>query len=194
MYATFQAGSAEVIMLEDGAGPFFSHRESAFAASAEQWARADAFDPEAVTSAGRWLLRFRCFAVRLAHGRTILVDAGIGPADSPAAAWAPVPGRLPDALAQAGIERDDVDTVVLTHLHTDHVGWAVTGGKPFFGNARYLLQAEVGYAHEVDQDAARTSRTRLLRELRTSGGVLATPHLSNPFVMIPADVARAVSP
>lgn len=36
-----------------------------------------------------------------------------------------------------------MDTVVLTHLHTDHVGWAVVGGehaRPFFPNAEYLLQ------------------------------------------------------
>jgi glyoxylase-like metal-dependent hydrolase (beta-lactamase superfamily II) len=30
---------------------------------------------------------------------------------------------------------------VLTHVHTDHIGWAVTGGVPFFPNARYLLQS-----------------------------------------------------
>ncbi|MEV4618801.1 MBL fold metallo-hydrolase [Asanoa sp. NPDC049573] len=92
-----------------------------------------------MTAGGEWLLRFRCFAVRLGR-RTVIVDTGIGPADSPAATWAPVPGRLPAALDEAGIHPDEVDTVVLTHLHTDHIGWAVRAGRPFFANARYVMQ------------------------------------------------------
>lgn len=67
------------------------------------------------------------------------MDTGV---DAPARSWAPVPGRLPDELAAAGIAPADVDTVVLTHLHTDHIGWAMgAGGTPYFPNARYLLQA-----------------------------------------------------
>jgi glyoxylase-like metal-dependent hydrolase (beta-lactamase superfamily II) len=142
MRATFRIGDAEIIMIEDAAGPFFEAREKAFAeATAQQWAEADAYDPEAVFPDGRWLLRFRCYAIRLSSGQVILVDAGIGPADAPAAAWAPTPGRLPDALAESGIAVTDVDTVVLTHVHTDHIGWAVVGDRPYFGGARYLLQA-----------------------------------------------------
>lgn len=140
-------GAAEVIALEDGLGPFFKPRTEAFpTATPEQWRRADAFDPDTTTAGGEWLLRFRCYAVRTAD-RLILLDTGIGPADSPAARWAPVPGQLPAELAAAGIAPGDVDTVVITHLHTDHVGWAVVGsGTPYFPNAAYLLQRAEGEA------------------------------------------------
>lgn len=160
-------GSLEVIALEDGSGPFFQPREEAFpTATPEQWRRADAFDPDTVTADGRWWLRFRCYAVRT-PGRVLLLDTGIGPADAPAARWAPVPGRLPEELSAAGISPGDVDTVVITHLHTDHVGWSVVGaGTPYFPNAQYLLQRA---EHDAVMDINPELSERVLDPLRATG-------------------------
>lgn len=106
-----------VYALCDGTGPFFRDRNEAFPdASAQTWAAADRYDPAAVDEAGQWILHFHCYAIRFEDGRTVLVDAGIGPADAPSKAWAPVPGRLPKQLARAEIDPAAVDTVVLTHL------------------------------------------------------------------------------
>ncbi|MDX2289122.1 MAG: MBL fold metallo-hydrolase [Hyphomicrobiaceae bacterium] len=44
-------------------------------------------------------------------------------------------GRLPSGLAALGLTPDDVDAVVLTHLHFDHISGLVTGGRKVFGNA-----------------------------------------------------------
>jgi glyoxylase-like metal-dependent hydrolase (beta-lactamase superfamily II) len=140
MPLTRTLGDVTVIALTDGEGPFFLPRNEAFPqATDEHWRLADERFPGAVTADGRWLLRFRCFAIRHDDGGVILVDTGIGPAGSPAASWAPVPGQLPAELEAAGIEPAEVRTVVLTHLHTDHVGWAVVD-TPYFPNAEYLLQ------------------------------------------------------
>jgi glyoxylase-like metal-dependent hydrolase (beta-lactamase superfamily II) len=160
-------GGVTVVALEDGQGPFFESRESAFAlATAELWAEADRRDPGSVRDGG-WWLRFRCFALRLPSGRVILIDTGIGSASAPSKGWAPVPGRLPAELAAAGIAVTDVDTVVLTHMHTDHIGWSIDeAGAVMFPGARYLLQRD-----EIDAIDARAPGLAewLLAPLRASG-------------------------
>ena len=100
MPLTHTIGRLTITALEDASGPFFSPRAEAFPdATAAQWASADLADPAAATAEGEWWLRFRAYAIRRHDGPVTLVDAGIGPADSLAADWAPVPGRLPDELA-----------------------------------------------------------------------------------------------
>jgi len=105
-----------------------------------------------------WVLHFHCFLLRAA-GRTVLVDTGIGGVDSPAT-WAPLPGRLAGELAAAGVVPADVDVVVLTHLHADHVGGSVVDGAPAFPNARHVVQRA-----EVEQ-VSRTARELFLDPLR----------------------------
>jgi glyoxylase-like metal-dependent hydrolase (beta-lactamase superfamily II) len=96
-----------------------------------------------------WVLHFHCYLLRDAMGRVVLVDTGIGPKDSPAASWAPVPGVLGDELARIGVAPEEVDAVVITHLHSDHASGAVIDGSPAFPNARYVLQrAEIDTAAE----------------------------------------------
>ena len=78
------------------------------------------------------------------EGRTILVDTGLGPkpADTPEAQW----GELLHDFAAKGVRPEEVDMVVMTHLHRDHVGWNLTGrdGRyaPTFPNARYWMSAK----------------------------------------------------
>jgi glyoxylase-like metal-dependent hydrolase (beta-lactamase superfamily II) len=157
MHSSRTLGELTVTALQDAEGPFFEPRETAFpGATARHWAAADAFDPAARTADGRWWLRFRTFAIRYGDGPVTLVDVGIGPHDAPAGSWAPVPGHLPDELAAAGIAPDDVTAIVLTHLHSDHVGWALPASTPF-RQARVVVQ-------RADVAAFATIRSDLLAE------------------------------
>jgi glyoxylase-like metal-dependent hydrolase (beta-lactamase superfamily II) len=61
--------------------------------------------------------------------RRILVDTGAGELFGLAA------GHLPANLRAAGYRPEDVDTVLLTHIHADHSGGLSVGGKPVFRNA-----------------------------------------------------------
>lgn len=144
MPLTHRVGKLTIVALEDAAGPFIQPRAEAFPdASTAQWAAADAADPAAVTSAGEWWLHFRSYAIRYGEGPVTLVDAGIGPAGSLAADWAPVPGHLPGELAAAGIAPSEVTAIVLTHLHNDHMGWAVPRDSPFTAARVVVQQADV---------------------------------------------------
>ena len=53
-------------------------------------------------------------------------------------------GTAPEELAAAGVEPDEIDLVVLTHLHLDHIGWNLAWDgdrpRPRFPRARYLVQ------------------------------------------------------
>jgi len=44
-------------------------------------------------------------------------------------------------LAAAGYKPEDIDLIVITHGHPDHIGGLVEGGKPVFENARYVFGA-----------------------------------------------------
>ncbi|UQS25279.1 MBL fold metallo-hydrolase [Amycolatopsis thermalba] len=104
------------------------------------WLAPDFWDPgtgQCQSAIQSWLLR--------SEGRTILVDTGVGNhKDRP---YAPVWNRLDtsylDNLAAAGVRPEEVDVVVNTHLHIDHVGWNTRlDGRawvPTFPNATYLM-------------------------------------------------------
>lgn len=68
--------------------------------------------------------------------RTILIDSGGSPQ------MAPTLGNLDDNLAAAGVSPQDVDTILLTHMHPDHVGHLVQDGAATFPNAELMVRAE----------------------------------------------------
>lgn len=66
----------------------------------------------------------------------ILFDTGLGEAGREAGS-----GRLIDGIRAAGYAPERVSMVVLTHMHGDHIGGLMEGGKPAFANARYVIGA-----------------------------------------------------
>ncbi len=89
--------------------------------------------------------------------RKIVVDTCIGnDKDRTIPTWNHLQLPFLEDLQAAGYPREDIDTVLCTHLHVDHVGWntmLVDGAwVPTFPNARYLMgQTEYEYWDEHDE-------------------------------------------
>lgn len=64
--------------------------------------------------------------------QVVLFDSGNGAGRRPNA------GHLRELLAGAGIAPEQVDLVVLTHFHPDHIGGLMEDGRPAFPNAAYV--------------------------------------------------------
>ncbi|HIA04464.1 MAG TPA: MBL fold metallo-hydrolase [Myxococcales bacterium] len=76
-------------------------------------------------------------------GRTVVVDTGAGSrwTDKERSRYGMSDRDVVDALHDYGLTPGDVTDVLLTHLHFDHAGGAVTPDeKPTFPNAEYVVQ------------------------------------------------------
>jgi len=81
-----------------------------------------------------WTLPVNCLLVRTEEA-IVLVDTGVGP--QPRSFMADAVTRLPEELARFGVQPEQVDIVVHTHLHVDHVGW-----DGAFSGARYVIHRD----------------------------------------------------
>lgn len=118
------------------------------------WLRPHFADTEAA------LLASHTFALEIG-GLRVLVDTGIGNDKTRAnPAWNGLSTDYLRRLSAAGFAPESVDLVIITHLHTDHVGWntRLDGDRwvPTFPNARYLTsRAEWDYWAAADLDDSR---------------------------------------
>ena len=119
---TFRVGEAEISLLSDEQ----SERNTAILVGAS---------PEILKEHapnGVFPMGVNAFVIRTPD-HTTLIDAGLGK-------------KIFSSLKTLGIAHEKIDTILLTHMHGDHIGGLLQDGKPAFPKARiYVAQKEYDY-------------------------------------------------
>lgn len=147
MSQVIRLGDVSVERLVEQEGPIFEPLEFFPSLTREvldanrAWLEPTYIDP----ATGKMILCVQSYLVRTPH-HTILVDSCVGNHKSRPSRpmWDMMTGdRYEKSLASAGLGVGDIDFVMCTHLHVDHVGWntRLENGRwvPTFPNARYLF-------------------------------------------------------
>ena len=160
MPGAIEIGSATIHRIVEQEGPFFDAMQffptltKEFLDENRGW-----LQPRFIDANDKLILCIQSYVVRTPH-HTIMIDTCVGnhkprPARS---FWNMMNSdRYEKSLAASGFSVNDIDFVMCTHLHTDHVGWntRLENGRwvPTFPKARYVFaDRELAYWTKRQQD------------------------------------------
>ena len=152
----FALGDFEVTTLLDGAiqleGPHPIFGENADAADVQALAEKNFLPPD------QMVIGFAPVIVNTGE-QLVMFDSGNGAGRRPNA------GKLAELLGSAGFAAEDVDIVVLTHFHPDHIGGLMEEDVPLFANASYVTnEAEYDFWSPEDKLTGPTERVAKLTQ------------------------------
>lgn len=124
----FKVGDVKLTMLSDG---YFPCPSDVFPTVDDD--RFQAALSAAGRPAGLYESTVNAFVIEVG-GAVHLVDAG-------GAGMGDTLGKLPAQLEAAGYSADQIQSLIITHLHPDHIGGATLDGKPAFANAEMVVTA-----------------------------------------------------
>jgi glyoxylase-like metal-dependent hydrolase (beta-lactamase superfamily II) len=135
-------GEIDAWVLED---TFFLPDANAFAVEATEQEITEVLISEGM---GSNQLRFSACPILLKRsGNLILIDAGIG------SHIPDITGSLPEKLATIGVRPEEISTILITHLHVDHIGGAFdpeTNRLLFPKATFYIPEPEINFWRDPD--------------------------------------------
>lgn len=142
---TWQVGEVSIARVVETEGTIMSAAVLLPEATPEKVLPIGWLRPHFIDAQGQLISSIHALLVR-SQGQRIVIDTCLGN-DKPRAVpqWNQRQGSFLADIAAAGFPREEVDFVVCTHLHPDHIGWntMLVDGRwlPTFPNARYLFAA-----------------------------------------------------
>lgn len=96
-----------------------------------------------------------CAFLLIKDGKNILIDSGNGNEDS----------QLIPRLAGLGLAPEDIDYVLLTHLHGDHIGGLTNAGAAVFTEAKIYLNKDEydGWGNVPESDMGKAYGDRIVK-------------------------------
>lgn len=182
----FNVGDVQITALSDGTAPQDLHKllQGTTAARTDAALKHEFLANPVQTSINVFMLEM--------GSRHVLIDTGVGDLFGPGSG-----GRLTDSMASAGIRAEQIDDILITHVHPDHVGGLVRDGRTMFPNAvvhfgkpdlEYFVEPAKGSAEHGDAKASEEAG-KMLKPYLDGGkvstftgsaevvpGITATPH------------------
>ncbi len=90
--------------------------------------------------------------------RNVLLDAGVGALNDEMFDG----GALLDSLRAYGIGPEEIDVVIVSHLHSDHMGWLERNDEATFANADIWIGAADWQHFVVNSNSQRADRLRIV--------------------------------
>lgn len=184
LHGPVRVGDVEVVAVCEGVAPLPLAGECPGADV--DWEAERAAYPWAFAGADRWPWHVHVFVVRAPSG-VVLVDTGIGHLPPPPTSTWSQRYEGTAGLAEAGVAPDDVAQVVLTHLHGDHAGGAVTAAAAArFPRATYDVHPWDWADFATDPDDDDRGNRRDMEVLAAAGQLRLDPedHVVVPGVRV----------
>jgi glyoxylase-like metal-dependent hydrolase (beta-lactamase superfamily II) len=139
----FNVGDAEVTVVSDG-WQMLGDPTNTFFGGPEGEVRRELTDN--FMSPTDMNIELNSFVVNM-NGKLFLFDTGLGTSKM----FGPKGGLLPKTLAEAGIRREDIDAIVISHGHIDHIGGIVdANGALMYPNA-HVYMSKVDFDYWTDE-------------------------------------------
>lgn len=182
----WQIGKLTVTRIEEMIGPlfdpvqFFPDYDPAFFEKHREWLYPDHVDE----ASGRIIASMHSWLIETPHHK-ILIDTCIGNDKQrmPYRNWHEMNTPWLQNLKQAGVTPEEIDYVMCTHLHVDHVGWntRLKDGQwvPTFPNARYIFSRDEYEFWRQERDTNQEETFAQVNNQTFDDSVLPVMHLAD---------------